>query len=146
MNALFSKLKTRPALFFINIAFALIAILSAVIFAAVDSDNAATFSVAVVIVMICGGVVQIAAEFVPLSFMPLAATVLYAAAVGLHIDAILVSLSDMWTGVNIYHGNNEIAVAFAVIFVACAVESVVSCFMHEISYKKGVEVYEDIAK
>lgn len=146
MRDLFSKLKGRPVLFYINLATAFLAIVSAIVFAIVDNADANTFSVAVVVLMGCGGIAQIVSLFLPMPFMPFAPLALYSAAVGVHIDTILVSLSDLWTGVGLYNGNNEIALVFLVLFAVCAIQAVVNCFMNKDSEKEEVKVYENIAE
>ncbi len=136
------KLKGRSVLFYVNLATALLALISAIVFAIIDNSDASTFSVAVVVLMIIGALVQCGTSFFDYFFLPIIPVIFYGTAVGVHIDAILVSLSDLWTGVNLYHGNNVIAIIFGVLFLACAIEAVVNCFLKKQTTVLEVK-YED---
>ena len=122
--------KNRTVGFYIGLAAAVIALIGAILFVAIDGDDR-TFTATGFALMLAGAVVEAVVIFADLKIVPLISTGLYIGGFALTINAALPSLSDVWNGVTFIGGNATLGVIFSATFLICAVAGIVACFMNE---------------
>ncbi len=126
-----SPYKNRTIGYWLSAAAAVIALISAVVYAIVDNGDAMTFSVPALVIMIVGALSFLLVAFFDFKFLSLIPCLLYIAGFCLCLQSTLPSLSDVWNHVNFIGGNGLVALAFTVCFGVSAILSIVTCFMEQ---------------
>lgn len=88
-----------------------------------------TFSMPAFICMLLGGVSWIAVIFVDLHIVALVPVVLFSFGTGLHIYKAAPTVTDMINNLIFFGGNQTAAILFTALFAACAVISIIVCFL-----------------
>lgn len=83
------------------------------------------------ILILVGAILELAVVFTPFDFAILFPAILFSVGLGIHVYTIIPSLTDLFTKVNFYGGNQTFAIAFAVIFVICTLGAVVATFLNQ---------------
>lgn len=128
--------RNRTIGFYIGLAAALIALIGAILFVAIDGSDR-TFTAAGFALMLVGALAEVVVIFADLKFVPFVSTALYIGGFALTINAALPSISDVWNGVNFIGGNATLGIIFSVTFFISALAGIVACFMSE---RKSVTV------
>lgn len=126
-----SPLKNRTIGYWLGLVAAVLAIVSAIAFIAVDYSDEKTFSLTAFIIMLVGGCSFLLVAFTKFQFAPIVPCALYIAGFSLELQATLPSLSDVWNGVNFIGGNGITGLVFTILFAVSAILSIVSNFMEQ---------------
>lgn len=125
-----SAFKNRTVGFYIGLTAAVIALVGAILYIAIDASDR-TFSLIAFILMLVGVAAELLVVFTDLPFMPVVSAGLYIAGFSLTLNAALPSVSDVWNGVNFIGGNATLGIIFSVTFLVCALAGIVSCFLSQ---------------
>lgn len=135
MNMLKNLFKNRTWNFYMSVTVAILAIIADIVLIAVDRTDTGsldrTFSLAAFIFILLGAAVQISTIFVGFALMPLLPVIFYAIGTGLHVYAGIPTMTDIFTHVNFYGGNQWAVVIFGVLFLIFTVASVLNCFFED---------------
>lgn len=132
MKEYFNKnpFKDRTIGFWIGLGTAALAIISSVLYIAVDFGDK-SFSIQAFVVMLIGGLSFALVMFTNFKTAALIPAVLYVIGFAFALDYTLPPLSDVWNGVNFIGGNATAGLSFTIIFLVCTVLSIVSNFMKQ---------------
>ena len=125
LNKLF---KDRTIGFYLCLGAAVIALISSIIFIAVDYGDI-TFSTVAFVLMLIGALSTVAVIFTDFKFVTIIPVLFYSIALGVHVYTVVPSLTDLFTGVVFYGGNQGIAIAFTIIFAIATIAAIASSFM-----------------
>ena len=131
MKEYFNKkpFKDRTIGFWIGLGTAALAIVSAILFIALDYGDK-SFSVQAFALMLVGGLTFAAVMFTNFRTAALIPAILDVIGFGYSLDYTLPPLSDVWNGVNFIGGNAMMGLAFCIIFLVCAILGIVTNFMN----------------
>ena len=119
--------ENRTAGFVLNLAAAAVSLIGALLYLALDGSDRTFTSIGFALAL-AGAVSTALVVFTRLKWAPLLPTALYSAAFGLVLRVAVPSLSDVWNKVNFIGGNAAMGMAFAGVFLLCAVLGTASCF------------------
>lgn len=88
-----------------------------VLFLILDGSDQ-TFTIGCFVCIMLGSFIGMADFFVRSDVWLWISSLLYTTAAGFHLSVALPSLSDWWNGVNFIGGNQELALAFGIVFLA----------------------------
>lgn len=121
--------KDRTIGYYLNLAAAALAIVSAILLVAIDSGDR-TCSWAASALMLAGGFSFVAVMFINIDILPVIPGIFYVLGFALELTATLPSLSDVWNGVNFIGGNAFAGLAFTILFAVSVVLAIVANFMN----------------
>lgn len=111
-------LSSKTPVHFIAYALCLIGLIADILFLVLDGSDQ-TFTIGCFVCVLVGSVAGLAHFFFDWKNVLLwASSLLYTAAFGFHLSVALPSLSDWWNGVNFIGGNQELALAFGIVFLS----------------------------
>lgn len=122
--------KDRSVGFWLGLAAAAVAIISSVLYIAVDFGDK-SFSIQAFIIMLLGGLSFALVMFTNFKTATLVPSILYVVGFAYALDYTLPPLSDVWNGVNFIGGNAAAGLSFTIAFLVCAILSIVSTFMEQ---------------
>lgn len=127
--------KDRTWNFYMSMCVAVLAIVAAVALIAADrTDTGAldrTFSLWAFIFVLVGAAVQLISALFDFAALPLFPVIFYAVGTGLHVYTGIPTLTDIFTHVNFYGGNQWAVIVFGALFLLFAVLSAVNCFLEQ---------------
>lgn len=131
MKEYFNKnpFKDRTIGFWIGLGAAALAIVSSILFIALDYGDK-SFSVQAFALMLVGGLTYAAVMFTNFKTVALIPAIFYVIGFGYSLDYTLPPLSDVWNGVNFIGGNAFMGLAFCIIFLICTILGIVTNFMN----------------
>lgn len=120
--------KNRSLGFYLALGTACLALVSAVLYIALDFSDK-TFTLFGFIFALIGALSFILLFFIRKDYLTFVPTVLYSVAFAFVLRYTLPSLSDVWNGVNFIGGNAFLGLAFSIAFLLTALISIVTSFI-----------------
>ena len=121
------KFENRQPGFWISLAAAVLALVSAVLYIVLNGSDR-TFSLVCLILMLCGVALTVLIFQNSFSLASLFVSFCYSVGFAFALRQTLPSVSDVWNKVNFIGGNALMGSAFSGVFLFCAVLSVIACF------------------
>lgn len=134
-NLIVHPFKNRTVGYYINLAAAALAIISAILLVAVDSGDR-TCSFIAFAMMLVGGISFVAVMFIDIDLLTVIPGLFYVLGFAFELSVTLPSLSDVWNGVNFIGGNAYAGLAFTILFLVSACLAIAANFMN---HRKAAE-------
>ena len=121
---------TKTAVYYVKLAAYAAALVGAVLYIALDRGDV-TYSPAAFILMLAGGAAGLLLSVLNVPAAALVPVALFSAGLGMHAYAALPSISDLFTGVVLFGGNQTMGILFIAWFAVCALVCIVCCFFKD---------------
>lgn len=128
-NLIVHPFKDRTVGYYLNLAAATLAIISAILLVAIDHGDR-TCSYTAFALMLVGGLTFVAVMFIDLDILTVIPGVFYVLGFSFELSVELPSLSDVWNGVNFIGGNAYVGLAFTILFAVSAILAIVANFFN----------------
>lgn len=126
--------KDRTIAFYIGLGAAAAALIADILYIGLDYGDV-TFSIATFAFVLIGALSEIAVVLLGWDFLILIPVVLCSIGFGIFVYTVIPSITDLFTQVNFYGGNQTLAIAFFVIFLITTLCSIVTVFFNQKSNK-----------
>ncbi len=130
MNKIKDFFSTKNAVFYVKLATYVLAVIGAIVYVSIDYGDV-TYSSSAFALVLVGGIAGICLLILNIPSLALIPVLLLAVGVGLHGYAALPSITDLFTGVVLFGGNQELGITFLIWFMCCALICTVCCFFND---------------
>ena len=137
MKFIIDTFKNRAIGFWLGFGAAVLALVAAIayliLFLALSTVAEAerNYSAVTFVMLLLGSIGGIAIIFFKHPLLNLLPVIFLSIGAGIHLYTAIPSITDLFTGVNFYGGNQTYGIAFIIITMICAALSVLSCFLSQ---------------
>ncbi len=134
MNKIAAYVRTKSAPFYLKLTAYILAIVSAVVYQVIDKGDP-TYSNTAFLLVLAGGILGILilllGAFVKAPILSLIPVLLFAVGLGKHLYASLPPISDLFTNVVLFGGNQKLGILFIVLFSVSLIVTIVCSFLSD---------------